>query len=209
MILRKAFELFMRYGIKSVTMDDIARELGISKKTLYQTVANKADLIAQIFQLHFAEEEQAMATIREQSSDAIEEMLGIGRYVVEKTQGMSPTVVYDLQKYYRSLWDEMQAKMKKNVYSIIIDNLERGIAQGLYRKDMQPDVVARLYVGKTVIAADEETFEACNHDMSTLHRELILYHMHGITSAKGRQLLDKHLAAEARQEQTTIRKNPI
>jgi len=194
--LAKAFEMFKRYGIRSVTMDDIARELGISKKTLYQSVENKADLLEQIFRMHMREERAAMEEIRNATSDAVEEMLGIGRYVVEKVSGISPNMIYDLQKYYQPQWRRMKAEMQEHVHSVITDNLQRGIAQGLYRKDLSPDIVARLYVGKSLLATEEDTLEACQGDAGALHRELVLYHMYGIASAQGRQLLEKHLAAE-------------
>lgn len=195
-ILAKAFEMFKRYGIRSVTMDDIARELGISKKTLYQSVENKADLLEQIFRMHMREERAAMEEIRNATSDAVEEMLGIGRYVVEKVSGISPNMIYDLQKYYQPQWRQMKAEMQEHVYSVIIDNLQRGIEQGLYRRELSPTIVARLYVGKSLLATEEDTLEACQGDAGALHQELVLYHMYGIASARGRQLLEKHIAAE-------------
>lgn len=186
----------MRYGIKSVTMDDIAREMGISKKTLYQYVPNKADLIEQIFQAHITEEKCMTEEIRSTSSDALEEMLRIGRYVVEKLRSMSPTTVYDLRKYYGSIWKKMEAQMKQHVYGVISDNIGRGIQQGIYRSELDPDIIARLYVGKSVLVADEDVFEIGDYDLATLHQEYIRYHIHGIASEKGRQLLAKHLAAQ-------------
>ncbi len=195
-ILAKAFEMFKRYGIRSVTMDDIARELGISKKTLYQSVENKADLLEQIFRMHMREERAAMEEIRKATSDAVEEMLGIGRYVVEKVSGISPNMIYDLQKYYQPQWRQMKAEMQEHVYSVIIDNLQRGIEQGLYRRELSPTIVARLYVGKSLLATEEDTLQACQGDAGALHQELVLYHMYGIASARGRQLLEKHIAAE-------------
>jgi AcrR family transcriptional regulator len=179
-IIKASFDLFMRYGIKSVTMDDIARELGISKKTLYQYVSNKAELI---------EQKCMTEEIRSTSSDALEEMLRIGRYVVEKLRSMSPTTVYDLRKYYGTIWKRMESQMKQHVYGVISDNIERGIRQGIYRSELNPEIIARLYVGKSVLVADEDVFESGKYDLATLHQEYIRYHIHGIASEKGRQLL--------------------
>ncbi|NBC07819.1 MAG: TetR family transcriptional regulator [Bacteroidetes bacterium] len=195
-ILKKSFELFMRYGIRSVTMDDIARELGISKKTLYQTVDNKADLIGKLMQRHMQEEKEAMEAIRLRATDAIDEMLQIGSFVIERVSEITPGTIYDLQKYYQSLWRRMKKEMQEHVYGIIIDNLQRGIEQGLYRKELEPEIVALLYVGKSLLVTDEETVEACSGNMEKVHRELIRYHAYGITSASGRQLLEKHLLAQ-------------
>ncbi|NRA48435.1 MAG: TetR/AcrR family transcriptional regulator, partial [Phaeodactylibacter sp.] len=120
-IIKTAFELFLRYGIKSVTMDDIAREMGMSKKTLYQYVPNKADLIDQIFQAHIDDEQCMTEEIRSTSSDALEEMLKIGQYVVQKLRSVSPAAVYDLRKYYGSIWKNMEKEMKQHVYAVICD----------------------------------------------------------------------------------------
>ena len=192
-ILLKAEELFMRYGLKSITMDDLARELGISKKTLYQYVDNKADLIAQIFRFKIEEERAMMEAFRANAQDAIDEILRLARYIVRQLRELSPTVVYDLQKYYRTTWKEMEALHQKHVYDIIKDNIERGMTQGVYRADIHPDIIAKLYVGKTSLVADEDLFPIREYDITQLFEEYILYHLHGIASPNGLLLLEQHL----------------
>lgn len=186
----------MRYGIRSVTMDDIAREMGMSKKTLYQYVDNKTDLIEQIFQQHAEEEKKVIERIRHDSADAIDEILRIARYVVAQMREMAPTTVYDLQKYYRNTWKQMDALHQRHVYTVIKDNLERGIRQGVYRSNLNPDIVAKLYVGKTSLVADEEMFPAREYNIQNLYWEYINYHIRGIASAEGQRLLEKYKAAE-------------
>lgn len=186
----------MRYGIRSVTMDDIAREMGMSKKTLYQYVDNKTDLIEQIFQQHAEEEKKVIERIRHDSADAIDEILRIARYVVAQLRELSPTTVYDLQKYYRNTWKQMDALHQRHVYTVIKDNLERGIRQGVYRSNLNPDIVAKLYVGKTSLVADEEMFPAREYNIQNLYWEYINYHIRGIASAEGQRLLEKYKAAE-------------
>lgn len=195
-VISKAEELFMRYGIRSVTMDDIARELGMSKKTLYQYVENKSDLIEQIFQQQIQEEKCCIDQFRREAGDAIEEILKIARYVIRKLRQLSPTTMYDLQKYYRNTWKQMDALHKRHVYTVIRENIERGMAQGLYRENMNPDIVAKLYVGKTSLVADDETFPLREYNIEQLYREYILYHIHGIASPRGLALLEKHLTEE-------------
>ncbi|HMQ45928.1 MAG TPA: TetR/AcrR family transcriptional regulator [Saprospiraceae bacterium] len=192
-ILEKSFDLFMRYGIKSITMDDIAKELGISKKTLYQYVENKTDLIEQIFHRHIDEEKQAIDAIRQHSSDAIDEMLGIAKHVINELRTVSANVLYDLQKYYPPTWAMMEGLQKKHIFTVIKENLERGIRQGLYRANLNADIIAKLYVGKAMLLIDDDFFPLQNYNISDLYREYIYYHIHGIASAKGQQLLEKHL----------------
>lgn len=195
-IIQHSMDLFMRYGIKSVTMDDIARNLGISKKTLYQYVSNKNDLITQIFQQKIELEKQIMAQIREKSADAIDEILKIAAYVIRELRELSPTTVYDLQKYYRETWRQMEALHKKHIYKIIRENISRGIKQGLYRNNMDPDIIAKLYVGKTSLVVDEDLFPTREYNIGDLFKEYIYYHIHGIASPRGLQLLEKHLQEE-------------
>lgn len=191
-ILEKSEELFMRYGIKSVTMDDLARELGVSKKTLYQYVENKSDLIEQIFQNRVAQEKKDMAAIRETSTDAVEEILRIADYVIAKLRQLSPTTMYDLQKYYRNTWCQMDALHQRHVYKLIRDNIERGMEQGVYRSSLDPDIIAKLYVGKTSLVADEELFPLREYDIEALFKQYISYHINGIASPKGLKLLEQH-----------------
>ena len=122
-ILQKAEELFLRYGLKSVTMDDLARQLAVSKKTLYQLVANKADLIQQIMHMHIAEEKALMEAVRAESGDAVEEMIQIARYAIQQLRKLSPTLVYDLQKYYQNIWQLIQNLHSVHVHSLIKENI--------------------------------------------------------------------------------------
>ncbi len=195
-ILLRSRDLFMRYGIKSITMDDLSRELGISKKTLYQYVDNKQDLIEQIFQATIMEEKNCMAEIRHSSTDAIEEILGIGQFVIEELRQISPVTMYDLQKYYRDTWLKVDSLYQQHVYQIIRDNLDRGIAAGLYRSEINPDIIAKLYVGKTAMLVDEELFPLRAYSRESLFKEYINYHIHGIASPEGLALLEKYLEAD-------------
>jgi len=192
-ILEKAEGLFLRLGIRSVTMEELSRELGISKKTLYQFVDNKADLINQIILNSTENEKRCIAQFREKSKDAIEEMLAIAEFVLETLRKISPAAIYDLQKYYRESWNAMETMHKKYIYATIRENLERGIEQGIYRADLNPDIIAKLYVGKTSFITDEEVFPLQDYRRDELYEEFINYHIHGIASPKGLELLEQHL----------------
>ncbi len=192
-ILQGAAGMFLRYGIKSVTMDDISRELGISKKTLYQHVENKADLIEQTMQTHIDDEKNMIAQIRETADDAIHEIVILARHITQVLREMPAGLTYDLQKYYRKCWEIMDAYNRTHVYGVIKDNIERGIDQGVYREDVNPDIVAKLYVGKTSIITDEDIFPLRNYKKDTLFKQYISYHLHGIASTKGLKLLSKHM----------------
>ncbi|MFT5166063.1 MAG: AcrR family transcriptional regulator [Saprospiraceae bacterium] len=191
-ILQGATGLFLKYGVKSVTMDDISRELGISKKTLYQHVENKADLIEQTVQLYIDDEKKMIASIRGEAENAIHEMVILAKYITQMFREMPSGLTYDLQKYHRKSWDLMESYNQTHIYGVIKDNIERGIEQGVYRNDLNPDIIAKLYVGKTSIIVDEDVFPLRDYNKENLFKEYIKYHLHGIASAKGLKLLEKH-----------------
>ena len=117
-ILKKSEELFLRYGLKSVTMDDLANQLGMSKKTLYQFVKNKSDLIEQVIELHISDEKAFMKDTREKSKDAVEEMIIVARHYIQELKKLSPTLIYDLKKYYQHLWLLIEQLESDHTYNL-------------------------------------------------------------------------------------------
>jgi TetR/AcrR family transcriptional regulator, cholesterol catabolism regulator len=190
-ILRKASEMFMTYGIKSVTMDDISRAIGISKKTLYQYVDNKLDLLKKTIFLQNEEEKNALANCKQQSSNAIEEVILISRYVNQLLQNINPAAVYDLQKYYIEHWNLMRSLHEEYIFNMIRENLKNGIDQGFYRKDMNIDIVAKLFGATADIILDTNLFPIQEYKRSDLHREMVRYHLHSIVSDKGHNILEE------------------
>jgi AcrR family transcriptional regulator len=196
-ILSQAEALFLRFGIKSVTMDDLARELGISKKTLYQFVENKADLINQILLNHVQDETACIEEVIHTGSNALEVMMGIARFAEQRLGRIAPTVVYDLKKYYREGWELIESLHRQHVYAVIKSNIERGKAEGLYREDVNADVIAKLYVGKTFLLVDEDIFPQREYERGKLFQAFLIYHLRGIVSPKGAKMLEKHFGETA------------
>ncbi|GAB5551057.1 MAG: TetR/AcrR family transcriptional regulator [Saprospiraceae bacterium] len=192
-ILQMTESLFMRYGIKSVTMDDIARELGISKKTLYQFVDNKQDLIEQSFQKHIEEELLIIQHIQKDAKDSIDEMLKIARYVIKMVKKVSPTVMYDLEKYYRKTFMQMKELHSRHIFNYILDNINRGIEKGIYRKDIKPELIAKIYVTNTSHNFGSELFPMTNDEIQALIREYAIYHIHGIATSLGLECLNEYI----------------
>lgn len=192
-ILEKAEDLFLRYGLKSVTMDDIARKLGMSKKTLYHYVENKTDLVSKIMLAHIETEKAMMEEVRTNSGDAIEEMLKVGRHAVQQLRKLSPTLVYDLQKYYQNIWLLLQKLHRGHGQQMIQENIERGKIQGVYRADINAEILAKMYVMSTFSLVDEEIFPLKDFNKEKLFIEFIKYHIHGIASEKGLALYKKHV----------------
>ncbi len=192
-IMGKAELLFMRFGLKSVSMDDITRELGISKKTLYQYFESKEDLIMQTIQRHQCAESEAIASIIRESKDALHEMLAIARHVIVQFQQMAPVTIYDLKKYYPEAWRMVEQVQREYIYNILLANMKRGVEEGLYRSDFNTDILARLYVGSTKLLLDEEFFPNKSYHWDRLYREFVQYHLRGIVSAQGLEKLQHYI----------------
>ena len=182
----------MRYGIKSVTMDDVAKELGISKKTLYQHIDNKTDLIERIIHQHIVDETGCLSDIANSAQDSIEQILLIARHVVQLLRGMRPTTMFDLKKYYHNCWRKLDAFHLDYVYNVIRTNLDLGVTQGVYRNDMNTDIVAKLYVGMTMLLPNEEIFPMRDYNRDQLFIEYINYHLRGILSERGLEKLESY-----------------
>ena len=188
--------MFMRYGVKSISMDDLSRELGISKKTLYQNVDSKEDLINKVILEHTKREVEEMKAIRKNSKNAIDEVIGIGRYIVRTLRDLSPNTMYDLKKYYRSCWDRLESLHKGYVLQVVKDNLNWGVKEGLYREEINTDIIGKLYMNKAMFLVDEDIFPLKEYKRDDLVKEHILYHLHGVITPKGQKLLRNYLKKE-------------
>lgn len=184
-ILAQVTVLFMQYGIKSLTMDDIARHLGMSKKTLYQSFSDKADLVKQGIQAHMNEEVAAICVIQEKSENAIEEMFMIAQHVSVHLQSMHPSILFDLEKYYPAAFGKFNEYKTQVIMSCIAKNIEEGVEQGFYRKNINIPIVAGLYVGRMDVIFDQQLFPSTQYNVKDVYFEAIRYHIRGIASEKG------------------------
>jgi AcrR family transcriptional regulator len=190
-IIRESKEMFFRYGIKSITMEDIARELGISKKTLYQHFDNKNDLLLEVINLHDCDQKSRLSELRAKATNAIDEMIRIAKYFDQMLKQVSPSLVFDVQKYHRDAWEKMNKTHNEDVYQEISDNLRRGITEGLYRADFDTDIIAKIYVNTSILGTRPDVFAPNDYKMHDILRTNILYHLHGIVSATGLELLQQ------------------
>lgn len=195
-ILTEAEALFMRLGLKSVSMDDIARKLGMSKKTLYQYVDGKEELINQVMEANGQRDMEVIIASANESTDAIDEFLRNSRYFIREMRRVSPTTLYDLKKYYYPIWESQIRTHIENFVACISANIMRGQEEGLYRKDASADIISRFY-GETVIAiTDTSLFPAVTISIDRLVHQHAVYHLHGIMTEHGRICLAKHLEKE-------------
>jgi AcrR family transcriptional regulator len=186
-------ELFMKYGIKSLTMDDISRHLGISKKTLYQHVSDKKDLVKKALEFAIENDQCMLGDIASNEENAIDELLAINVKMSEKLQSVQPAVMFDLQKYYPEAWRVMENHKKCFVYDMVVNNIKVGIDQGLYRDNVTAEIIAGVYITMIDKIFDSDMFPSNKYTFSKLHREIARYHIRGIASEKGKAYLVKRL----------------
>ncbi len=186
--------LFMTYGIKSLTMDDIARHLGISKKTLYKSVSDKKDLVKKCMKLAIENDECALCEIENATGNAIDKVYSINKMVSLKLQSIQPSVIYDLQRYYPEAWGVMENHKKDFILNQIESNILEGIEEGLYRDNLNPKLVATIYVTLIDAIFDSKLFRDTKYSFEEMHVEIARYHLKGIASEKGikyiKQLFD-------------------
>jgi TetR/AcrR family transcriptional regulator, cholesterol catabolism regulator len=187
--LRRVEELFLRFGIKNFTMDDVARELGISKKTLYQFVENKDDLVAKVMDRHIAEQCKTDEELRTKATDAVDELLNTIKEMMREMQRMKPNIIHEMQKYHRDVWERIQAFQQEYIYKVAMANLEWGRREELYRTDFDADIAVRLYIASCFAVLNDDFFPKPPYSLETLFKECMLNYLHGIASDKGRALI--------------------
>lgn len=191
--LKRVEDLFFRYGIKSLTMDDVARELGISKKTLYQFVENKDDLVLKVMERNIEEDCALSELVRAQSSDALDEIFKVIQYHAMDMGRLKSNIVFEMQRYHPAAWEKMEGHIWGHMYKIVADNLEWGVRDGLYRDDFDVDIVSRLHIVCMLQMFDERLFPRPPYTMEALFKEYMLHYLYGIISEKGLKILKEKL----------------
>jgi AcrR family transcriptional regulator len=166
-------------------MDDVCRELGISKKTLYQYVRDKNDLILKVLDHDICEDEKAIRAIQNSGSPALDELLQIQNMVSGKIKNMHSSIIYDLRKYYPEAWNKMMQYRNEFVVGSIEQNIMKGQKEGVFRTDIHAAVIARIYSSRIEVVMDASLFEGLSLNTAEIYSEAMLYHIRGIATEKG------------------------
>lgn len=192
-ILHKASELFLTLGVKSVTMDDLAERMAISKKTIYEFYANKYDLIKATTEFIF---EKVICEIdgicNKDKQNPIQNLFEINQYIHQKLKEDNNTE-FQLQKYYPDIYETLYEKKFNVVIEGITENLEKGIAMGLYRKDINIHVISRFYFNGTSTLKNPQIFPIEEYRVSELIHEYLVYFIRAIATPKGLKELEKYI----------------
>ncbi|WP_040756964.1 TetR/AcrR family transcriptional regulator [Winogradskyella psychrotolerans] len=188
-IILKSTDLFLNLGFKSVTMDDIANEMGISKKTIYQHFQNKTKLVEATAMHVFNCISHGIDCICELDKNPIEEIYEIKRFVMLNLKDEKSSPQYQLQKYYPKIYASLKRKQFEKMLGCVTRNLERGVTQEFYRDSIDIDFIARFYFNGMISLKDQDIFPHETYAMQNLMENYIEYHLRAICSAKGLETL--------------------
>lgn len=194
-LLENVKSIFMRYGIKSVTMDDLCREMGISKKTLYQFVSDKPDLVKKAMTQEICSDQSSINSILEKNYGAIDELIEITRTMGEKLKNLHPSILYDMQKYYPESWEIMSKHRNGYIVQTIRGNIEKGQKEGVYRQDANPQIIALLFASKIELFADTSIYSHLGITPAEIYSESLTYHLRGIANKEGIKQLEEKLSS--------------
>lgn len=190
-IFATGFELFKKFGIKAVTMEQISNACGISKKTLYKFVSNKSDFLFQSFSFFAQSTEGVLYEVLEKNGgNAIDDLFAIERFAEKHMRGDEDRFIGQLEQYYPELALRLKKKREELVFKITQDNLRKGMKEGLYRQDIAVDHITILYYGH-ILATHENNIAERPADLDELRQTSLRYHIRGIASDKGIQYLNQ------------------
>jgi len=193
-LIRGAEELFMKYGFRSVSMDDIARHLGISKKTIYQHFADKDEVVATVAQSHMRRQHQQFEDIAKAAKNAVEEMAMFATNMKEHLRNINPALLFEMQKYHSKAWNEWLTFKHNVIRDSIVRSMKEGIADGYFRADLNIDILATMRLEQVQMAFDNTLFPRDAYSISEIQAQLFEHFVHGILTDKGRKLYEKYKA---------------
>lgn len=191
-ILKGAQELVFRYGIKSITMDDIAKHLGVSKKTIYLHYSDKDDLILKLVEFLLNQNANNMDCIVDKSKDPIHEIMETMKMMASTFSKMNPILFHDMMKYYPESYQRFREFKENKILKMIENNLKKGQETLLYRKDMNIKILARLRLEELDLAVNFDAFPHDKFNLVDVHVQLLDHFLHGVCTLKGHKILNKY-----------------
>lgn len=190
-LIEQVNEVFLKKGIKKVTMDDMAKELKISKKTLYKYVKNRSELVQKSVMFHVQRDQRMVEEIQAKNLNPILEIRELVNFVVETLSKMNSAIHYDLERYFPEAGAIVNEYFHGFVFQCIHENLLKGQKDGSYRKNFNAEIIGKLFISKMDLLYDAELFPTNKFTFVQVYLDFIQYHLHGITSEEGTKILKK------------------
>ena len=188
-IQKAAHDLVMQYSIRSVSMDDIAANLGMSKKTIYQYFKDKDELIEAVVDNVIDTNQCTCNDDREKADNAVHEIFLVMEMMVEMFKTMNPSILFDMQKYHPAAFSKFQKHRNEYLYNICVQNLQRGIKEELYRPEIKIDLMARYRVDTMFIPFNPEFQRLVKQSLLEIEQEIIIHFLFGLVTLKGYKLV--------------------
>ncbi|MGN6568076.1 MAG: TetR/AcrR family transcriptional regulator [Flavipsychrobacter sp.] len=191
-ILTSAVELFRQYGMKAITMDDIARRAGISKKTLYQHFANKNEVVNESVQWYKDQVCERCTMQMADSDNAIEGMVKMLAFMDEMNKQMNPMLLFEMQRYFPDAYKTFREQLELRDVGMLRDNIQRGIEEGLFRSEINPDLMARFRLESSLMILQPNLLVNDRNGLISVALEIGEHFMYGIMTQKGVKLYHKY-----------------
>ncbi|MFT4847806.1 MAG: hypothetical protein ACI83B_000327 [Sediminicola sp.] len=192
-IIHKAADMFITLGFKSVTMDDIATAMGISKKTIYAHFKNKTDLVKEATLTLFHVISHGIDCISDQDKNPIEELYDIKKFVMMHLKDEKSSPQYQLQKYYPEIFSKLKELQFGTMQECTLKNLRKGVEQGLYRANLNIEFVSKIYFIGVIGMKDDTLFPTEHFPKAKLMEDYLEYHLRGIITKKGELTLNNFI----------------
>jgi AcrR family transcriptional regulator len=191
-ILMGAWELFMRYGIRSVSMDDVARHLSVSKKTLYHYFADKDEIVTMVATFHIGSNHKQYEDLRLTAKNAIDELVKISGCLKKDFQKMNPSLLFDLHKFHPTAWNAWLSHKQNDIRQSVIRNLTQGIEEGFYRPEINKDILAAVRLELIELCFNESVFPSAKYNLAEVSLQIFDHFVYGIVTDKGRKVYEKY-----------------
>lgn len=192
-ILNISEEMFFKYGVKSITMDDIAKQLGVSKKTIYNNYKDKDHLLQTLVMRQITRNREEMQCCFEKAENAIHEIMLSMKHLGEVFSKINPVTFYDMFKYHHESWMMFKNFKDEHISQIVENNLARGIKEKLYRSDINVKILARLRIEELEMAINGNVFKTDEYSLLEVQLELLKHFLLGICTLKGHKLVNQYL----------------
>jgi AcrR family transcriptional regulator len=192
-IIGKVAKLYRKYGIKSVTMDDVAHEIGVSKKTLYEYFSDKQHLVNAVVDQEIIFNDLRLQQQTNDSNNALQEIFKIFHFHLQMLQEYNPSLEFDLKKYYPEIFARLKRIKREKIRENTMKNLIKGKKEEFYRQELNMEIITKLTILRIESLSESDLFsqeELYSHEFS---KEMFLYHLHGILSPKGIEYLNHNL----------------
>ncbi|WP_115899940.1 TetR/AcrR family transcriptional regulator [Tenacibaculum gallaicum] len=192
-IINKAGEMFLTLGFKSTTMDDIAKELGMSKKTLYKYFSNKTALVDASTESVHNTISETIDRVKSQNYNAVEEEFAVKAIFKEMFKNAKTSPMYQLKKYYPETYTKLVEREVCMFRDCNVDNLKKGVEQGLYRANIKGELLVNFYFTLVFGVFESELYSNDMQEVMEIEYEILEYHIRAIATQKGVEELERQL----------------